>query len=297
MGNIISEIQNRYRQGDTSLRFIFVNVGIFLLTALVSITLALFNFNSSGIFRWLELPASITRLCYQPWALITYMFMHANLMHLLFNMLWLYCFGRLFLFFFSARHLRGLYFFGGIVGGLFYILAYNIFPYFKDSVDYSYLLGASASVLAVSIAVAVKSPEYKVNFMFIGTVRLKYIALILVITDLMMITSGNAGGHISHLGGALGGWLFTSQLQKGRDITAWINKIIDVCTGNWTSLRANRKPKMKVHYGKYRRHTGHNTQKKQQNNETDRILDKLKQSGYESLTDEEKKHLFDAGRK
>lgn len=264
---------------------------------LISITLALFNLSGVGIFRWLELPASVVQFCYQPWTLITYMFMHANLMHLLFNMLWLYYFGRLFLVFFSARHLRGLYFFGGIFGWLFYTLAYNLFPYFKDSVDYSYLLGASASVLAISIAVAVKSPEYKVNLMFIGTVRLKYIALFLIITDLMMITSSNAGGHISHLGGALGGWLFTSQLQKGHDATAWINKCIDICTGNWTSFHTNRKPKMKLHHGKHQQDYDYNTKKKQQSDETDRILDKLKQSGYDSLTEEEKKHLFNAGRK
>lgn len=135
----------------------------------------------------------------QPWSLLTYMFMHAGILHLLFNMLWLYWFGQMFLSLFSAKHFRGLYLLGGICGGLLYMIAYNVFPYFSDSLYYSYLLGASASVLAIVVATAVRAPEYRVNFMFIGTVRLKYVALFMVVTDLLFMTSGNAGGHIAHL--------------------------------------------------------------------------------------------------
>jgi hypothetical protein len=106
-----------------------------------------------------------------------------GILHLLFNMLWLYWFGQMFLSLFSAKHFRGLYLLGGICGGLLYMIAYNVFPYFSDSLYYSYLLGASASVLAIVVATAVRAPEYRVNFMFIGTVRLKYVALFMVVTD------------------------------------------------------------------------------------------------------------------
>ncbi len=297
MGDIISDIRNRYKRADIHLRFIYVNTGVFFMTAFVGILLLLFNRSSESIFRWLDLPSSVSQFCHQPWSLITYMFMHADLIHLLFNMLWLYFFGRLFLIFFSARHLRGLYFLGGICGGLLYILAYNVFPYFTDFVNSSYLLGASASVLAISIAVAVKAPEYKINFLFVGAVRLKYVASVMIVTDLLMITSGNAGGHISHLGGALGGWLFASSLTKGHDVTSWINKAIDFCIGNRTLFYRRRKSKMKTYYGKHRQDYEYNIRKKEQSDEIDRILDKLKQSGYDHLTTEEKKRLFDAGKK
>ena len=125
----------------------------------------------------------------------------------------------LFLQFFSAKHLRGLYVLGGIVGGLMYMLAYNLFPYFAGAVYSSYLLGASASVLAIVIAVGVREPNYPIQLMFVGTVKLKQVAIFMLLLDLLFMTSGNAGGHIAHLGGALAGWWFAAGLQKGHDAT------------------------------------------------------------------------------
>lgn len=177
------------------------------------------------------------------------------------------------------------------------LIAYNVFPYFSDSLYYSYLLGASASVLAIVVATAVRAPEYRVNFMFIGTVRLKYVALFMVVTDLLFMTSGNAGGHIAHLGGALAGWWFASGLSRGHDATSWINRCLDCFSEGLSFRRQSKKPKMKVHYGDKAKDYDYNARKKQQSEEIDRILDKLKKSGYNSLTTEEKKSLFDASKK
>jgi membrane associated rhomboid family serine protease len=247
--------------------------------------------------NFLQLPAYLPKFLVQPWTLFTYMFLHAGALHLLFNMLWLYWFGQLFLSFFSARHFRGLYLLGGLCGGLLYMLAYNVFPYFSPYIYGSYLLGASASVLAIVVATAVREPEYRVNFMFIGAVRLKYVALFMVVTDLLFVTSGNGGGHIAHLGGALAGWWFAKSLQKGHDITRWINQVFDWFSGGIKISRPAKKPKMKVNRGGKADDYDYNARKKQQSEEIDRILDKLKQSGYASLTTEEKKRLFDASKK
>ena len=246
--------------------------------------------------NFMTLPASIPEFLKQPWSLLSYMFLHADPLHLLFNMLWLYWFGQLFLSFFSARHFRGLYLLGGICGGLFYMLALNVFPYFTPYIYISTLLGASASVLAIVVATAVREPEYRVNFMFIGTVRLKYVALFMVVTDLLFVTSGNGGGHIAHLGGALAGWWFAWSLRKGKDVTKWINGVLDGCSGVWSKL-SSKKPKMKVSKGGRAADYDYNARKKQQSEEIDRILDKLKKSGYGSLTTEEKKRLFDVSKK
>ena len=151
--------------------------------------------------------------------------------------------------------------------------------------------------MAVVVATAVREPEYQVNFMFIGAVRLKYVALIMVVTDLLFITSSNGGGHIAHLGGALAGWWFTTNLQKGKDITSWINHIFDWFQGGFKSSGPVKKTKMKVNRGGKADDYDYNARKKQQSEEIDRILDKLKQSGYASLTTEEKKRLFDASKK
>ena len=176
------------------------------------------------------------------------------------------------------------------------MLALNVFPYFTPYIYISTLLGASASVLAIVVATAVREPEYRVNFMFIGTVRLKYVALFMVVTDLLFVTSGNGGGHIAHLGGALAGWWFAWSLRKGKDVTKWINGVLDGCSGVWSKL-SSKKPKMKVNKGGRAADYDYNARKKQQSEEIDRILDKLKKSGYGSLTTEEKKRLFDASKK
>ena len=296
-GQFITDLKNSFNRGNIYIQFIYINVGVFVLTSLLGILWMLFNRNGAFILQYLELPAWTVQFIKQPWSLFTYMFMHAGVLHLLFNMLWLYWFGQLFLSFFSAKHFRGVYILGGFCGGLLYMLAYNVFPYFSDSLYYSYLLGASASVLAIVVATAVREPDYPVHFMFIGTVRLKYVALFMVVTDLLFMTSGNAGGHIAHLGGALAGWWFASGLTRGHDATAWINRFIDWVASGFTVHRSPKKPKMKVHYGDKAKDYEYNARKKQNSDEIDRILDKLRKSGYDSLTSDEKKSLFDASKK
>lgn len=296
MAPFITDLKNRFHKGTIAIQFIYINVGVFIVTSLLGLLWVLFNRSGAYIFQYLELPAWPAQFIRQPWSLLTYMFMHADVWHLLFNMLWLYWFGQMFLSLYSAKHFRGLYVWGGICGGLLYMLAYNVFPYFASSLPFAYLLGASASVLAIVVATAARVPEYQVHFMFIGAVRMKYVALFMVVSDLLFMTSGNAGGHIAHLGGALAGWWFASGLSRGHDVTAWINRSIDFVTGLF-QRKQPRKPKMKVHYGDKAKDYDYNARKKQQSEEVDRILDKLKKSGYESLTTEEKKRLFDASKK
>lgn len=299
MGNFFTNLKQTYQQGRMPVRFVYINVGIFILTFLVRTILLLFNHNGSELFSFLELPAWTERFICQPWSLITYMFMHADILHLLFNMLWLYWFGQLFLFFFSERSFCGLYFFGGLCGGVLYMLFYNIFPYFSAAVYTAMLMGASASVLAITVATAVREPDFRVRLFLFGEIRLKYIALLMVGMDLLLMTSGNAGGHIAHLGGALGGLWFALSMRRGRDITGWINFLIDKIVNlfSWFSKRPKRKARMKVHYNFREKDYDYNARKKAESEEIDRILDKLKQSGYGSLTTEEKKALFDASKK
>lgn len=296
MASIITELKEKYQKGNICLQLIYINVTVFVLVTVCGVLLQLFNYSLDGGLSWLELPASFSRFIIQPWTLLTYMFMHAGFFHILFNMLWLYWFGKMFLLFFSAKHLRGVYLLGGICGGLLYMAAYNIFPYFQYMIEGSFLLGASASVLAIVAATAYREPNYPISLLLLGTVRLKYLALIVIGMDLFFITSSNAGGHISHLGGALAGLWFAASLNKGRDITAWINRTLDTFT-EFFSPRT-RKPKMKIHYGGNRQKDyDYNARKKSQSDEIDRILDKLKKSGYESLTADEKKSLFDASKR
>ena len=297
MASIITDLKENFRRGGTHVRLVYINVAVFLVAAVAGIVLQLFNVFSAGFLQWFELPASFARLAVQPWSAVTYMFLHANLWHLLFNMLWLYWFGSIFLQFFSARHLRGLYLLAGLCGGLLYMLSYNVFPYFRLQVDYSFLLGASASVLGIVAAAAYREPNYPIQLLLIGAIRLKYLALVVIGLDVLSITASNAGGHIAHLGGALAGLWWAVALNKGTDLTRWINRAADALSSLFRPRP--RKPKMKVHYGAGRtdrqKDYDYNARRKAENDEIDRILDKLRKSGYESLSTEEKKRLFEAG--
>jgi hypothetical protein len=208
-------------------------------------------------------------------------------------MLWLYWFGRIFLQFFTVRQFGGLYVSGGIVGGFFFLLAYNLFPYFRNVVGFSYLMGASASVMAIVFAAAFYRKETEINLLFIGRIKLIYIALFALIVDLLSVVSANAGGHIAHIGGALFGILFATQLQRGKDLTVSINRLID----RMVNFKKRHHPRMKITYQRPKSDAEYNMRKRQESDTIDEILDKLKHFGYQSLSAEEKKALFDASKK
>lgn len=292
MGNIFIDLKRRYFQGNLLFRLIFINVGIFCIASVWLVLHRLFNADGYALLRFFELPSGFPRLIIQPWSLISYMFLHTDFLHLLFNMLWLYWFGNLFLRWFTEKQLGGIYFMGGIFGGILYILAYNIFPMFADAVSQAYLLGASASVLAIVVATAMRAPDEVVYLLFLGAVKLKYIALFVVALSFFNIISTNAGGNIAHIGGAAFGFIFAYYYKQGKDLTKWINRLIDLIV-NWIKPR----PKMKVRMGSRQMDMEYNKNKKERMAEIDAILDKMKRSGYDGLTAEEKKKLFKAGKK
>lgn len=295
MSLTFSNMKDSYKRSSTLIQLIYINSGIFIVLFLLNLILTLFRMEGGNFIQYFVLPADISRLIVQPWSIVTYMFLHTGIWHILFNMLCLYWFGELFLQFFSAKHLRGLYILGGLCGGLFYILSLNLFPYFIPVVHQSVLLGASASVLAILTATAVKEPDYSVQFLFIGSIRLKYVAVFMVIFDLLFMLTNNSGGHLAHLGGVLAGIWFALGIKRGHDVTKWINQILDLPLS--LSKLAQRKPKMKVHYGGKQQDYDFNTRKKENEADINRILEKIKQSGYGSLSSEEKKKLFDASKR
>lgn len=292
---IIDDIKYNIRIGNTLLRLIYLNVGVFLAVNIISLLATLFDFKESWYTlstHLLYMPSNLNELITHPWTILTYMFMHADIWHILFNMLWLYWLGQIFLIYLNSRQLITVYLMGGLAGGGLYLLIYNIFPSFELFRYGSYLVGASASVMAVVFAIATVAPEYVVHLFLIGPVRLKYIALATLIIDLISIQYSNAGGHIAHLGGALLGYVFGLRIRKGSDITAWFSNIFLKKPSFF-----RRKSKMKI---MYRRppinDLDYNQQKAEIQKEIDRILDKIAQHGYDSLTRKEKEFLFKAGR-
>ena len=287
---ILNEIKASFKRGTYLTQLIYINLIVFVLVNLISVFFFLLgeNYFFSPAISWLSLPADISLLIWKPWTIITYMFLHEGFMHVLFNLLWLYWFGKIFLQYIDQKQLLSVYLLGGISGGLFYIMSYNLFPAFASDLSYSFALGASASVMAVVFAISFYVPNYEVHLFFIGKVKLKFIALFSIILDLLSIPNGNSGGHIAHIGGALFGLWFISEYKKGHLITKRFDHILNLF---FTLFKKG--PKMKVSYKKTGNVDYDYQNKKHQNQEKmNEILEKISKSGYSSLSKEEKELLF-----
>ncbi|HVW16382.1 MAG TPA: rhomboid family intramembrane serine protease [Mucilaginibacter sp.] len=265
---------------------IWINIAVFLLVNVPG-TIGKVFFNSDIINaysdEYLRLPSSLARLSHRFWTPLTYMFMHAGVFHILFNMLWLYWIGQIFEEYLSNKRTIGLYILGGLTGAFFFVFFYNVLPLFANDpglVAASTVVGASAAVMAIIVATATLLPNYTIFLMFLGPVKLKWIVLFIIVIDFIGISGFNAGGELSHLGGALFGFIYIKQLQRGND---WV--------GFFTNI-FSKKSKLKV----AAKNNSKNSVNKPRQEEIDRILDKISQTGYESLSKQEKEILFRASK-
>ena len=282
---------NQFKRTDVLLKIIMINTGIFFIVYLGSF---LFQVRAGDLTSWLVLPEDILSLLLQPWSLITYSFMHFNFWHLFWNMIILYWFGAYVLNLFKEKRFLTIYLLGAICGGLLYVLAYNLFPVFNTT--NTRLLGASAAVRAIMIFIAAYTPNTQVRLFFFR-VKLWQIGVFVVLWDMVQLpVSGNAGGLLAHLGGALFGYIYAIQLTRGNDIGKWFEDMIDWFVSLFKPKQ--KRPFKKVHrtVQKTRRDISKSTIKDEQQQKIDAILDKIGKSGYDSLTMEEKDFLFKAGK-
>jgi membrane associated rhomboid family serine protease len=286
---IWDDIKNTFHNGSSLTRLIYINIAVFVLISLTAIIGFLLTnpIVSEKSIDILAVPSALSKLIVRPWTLITYMFLHKDIWHILFNMLWLYWFGTIFLQYLDQRKLVAVYLLGGISGAVLYIASFNIFPAFKEIVSESVAIGASASVMAVVIAIAAYVPDYSVNLLLLGRIKIKYMALAIFVLTSFMDFSVNSGGKLAHIGGAVFGYLYTLNLRQGRDFGKGINKVID----HIITIFKPRK-KMKVTYKKPSDDFNYNKMKSEQQAKINTILDKISKGGYDSLTKEEKETLF-----
>ncbi len=293
----IQRIRRFFESGSLLSRLILINIGVWLLTYLAGVVAWLFKSETGAweFVRFLAVPADLETLISRPWTVFTYMFLHERFWHIFFNMYMLWFGGTIFLQHLTERHLLRVYIIGGLAGAFLYIFSFNVFPVFADHAAGSAALGASASVLAILIAIAAYRPNHTLNLVFFGPVKLKYLALIFVLIDLFSIqSSGNAGGHIAHLGGAIAGFLYifalfntkATEYHKKRPQKKFsLNDLFPKKKKNkgFRSVNRNGRPLSDEEYNA-------NRAKKQK--EIDRILEKIARSGYDSLSSKEKEMLF-----
>jgi membrane associated rhomboid family serine protease len=280
----------QFKQLSIVLKIIVINTLIFLIFYLGSF---FFKLSPSTLVSWFVLPTSFLEIVFQPWSFVTYAFLHAGFWHLFWNMYLLYWFGLYVLNLFTSKRFLTIYLLGAINGGLFYVLAYNLFPVFNNIS--SNLMGASAAVLAIVIFIATYTPDAIVRI-FTFRIKLWQVGLVMVLLDLFQLpSSGNAGGLIAHMGGAIFGYVYAIHLKKGNDIGIWFENFMDLLVNLFKSNKY--KHFKQVH--KTKQSATKKTKRNPTNNhqiKIDRILDKIGKSGYDSLTKAEKDFLFKAGK-
>jgi len=268
--------------------YIATNVLVYILASLLTVGSQFASPDASAsILQNIVLPSNLSYLILRPWTLVTHFFYHQSFTHLLFNMLWLWVFGRMFFQYFTARQFHFVYWLGGLTGGIAYIWAYNFFDYFSALVPVSVALGASAAIMAITLTTVVVAPNNLVYLFGLFRVRIVWLAVGMVLLDFMSITQSNAGGHIAHLGGALIGSLYAylthyTTIKKQNPLYSFKDKI----NALFSSLKNKHTSQSKQ--------TSHarNNSKKEEEKELERILAKLAKGGYASLSREEKEKLF-----
>lgn len=302
----MSELLKKYRSLNAAGRLIAITVVVYLLTQCYNLVLTLCCITGYRWQNFLALDANVNSFLLKPWTLLTYMFVHADLtqdvFHLLFNMICLYWFGNFFLRYHTGRQLLGLYLTGGLFAGLVFLGAYNLFPYFAIDRNSTLVVGASGAIFALIVAVAIHRPDEQVALqllLFRATVRMKWIAIVAVLLSVISMTSANAGGNVCHVGGALWGLIYGLMARRGVDLTAGFNHLADRVARLFKP-----RPRMKLERGGARMWQGDrqqdrdfNRQKRANEAQIDAILEKMRRSGYDGLTEEEKRTLFSAGKK
>lgn len=298
-GGFWYNLKNAFNHRDNGLyKLLAINILVYFVVMVARVFLTLGG--GEGIYQqimsYLMMPAAVPRLLLQPWSIFTYMFLHEGFFHILFNMLFLYWFGLLINEFLGSRKLVNLYILGGLAGALFYLLIYNLAPYFSNQVDSALMLGASAGVFSIVVGAATLSPNTAFHLILIGPVKIKYIAIFYVLVAFANSSGSNAGGELAHLGGAALGYLYILQLRKGKDLGYPVQVV-----GRFFERLFSAKPKVKVTYRKkssdYRSSGPSKTVDVSTQEEIDKILDKIAEKGYDNLTKEEKRKLFDFSNK
>lgn len=280
-------------------RLILINTIVFIVVNLIGLFALLLNLTSSNalspLANLLALPADLSTLASKPWTLFTYMFLQEGFFHLLFNIVMLYFGGMIFQEYLSQKKLLWTYLIGGAVGGLFFIFAFNVFPVFTTISGSAIAMGASASVLAIIIAISTYVPDYTVHLFLFGKFKLKYLAIAFIAIDVLSIQTDNPGGHIAHLGGALWGFVYAFSLKNGNDVYK-IFYGLQLPKFTWKK-KGTKFDTSRPKSGRPLSDDEYNTRRTATQEEIDHILDKISRSGYSSLSGKEKELLFKTSNK
>ena len=288
--NIIDDLKLQYNMGGIVTQLIFWNVALFVLPWLFFALLFLLGVNIDYI-HYVSLSSNPADLLWKPWSLLSYAFFHSGIMHIIFNMIVMNFSGRLFMTYFTSKQLLGLYILSAIFAGICYILVFYVLSINAP------IVGASAAIMAILVATTTYHPLMDLRLLIIGNVKLWHITAVIIIVDLMQLRSENMGGHISHLSGAFFGFIFIKLLQNGTDLSTVVTRVIGFFANLFKKNTSTPFKKVHKNYSKpLVKSVSKIVTKDKSQQQIDEILDKISQSGYDSLTKEEKEFLFKVGK-
>ncbi|TXD49034.1 rhomboid family intramembrane serine protease [Polaribacter sp. IC073] len=283
--SFIDTLKYKYKSGTIIEKLIYLNVGVFALTLLITVFQGLYKGQQNFLMQWFSLDDNLNEFITKPWSIISYGFLHADFIHLLFNMITLYFIGNLFIQYFTQKQALTFYILGTLFGGMLYLISQNYFPLFEGM--NTTLVGASAGISAIFIGIVTYMPNYQIKIPLLGFLKIWHLAVIWLAFDVIGLVGENAGGSFSHLGGSLFGYLYVNQASNKKTVFS-----------NMFSSFFKRKEKPLK--------TVHKTAKRKQNTvktpgpnqaQIDTILDKISKSGYDTLTKTEKEFLFKQGKR
>lgn len=288
--NILDDLKLQYKLGGVANKLIYWNIACFLISYVLPRLLLLGNVEVDFL-QYVSLSSNPTDLLWKPWSLLTYSFFHFDFFHILFNLLVLNFASQLFLTFFTQKQFLGLYLLSAVFAGAVFAASYYIMNISGA------IVGASAAIMAILVAAATYQPFMQVRLLLIGNVKLWHITAVLLILDLMQIRLDNMGGHISHLAGAFFGFMYIKTLENGTDMSLIVTRIIDFFSNTFKKSPSTPFKKVHKNYNKpVEKRTSRIVTKDKAQQQIDEILDKISQSGYDSLTKEEKDFLFKSGK-
>lgn len=283
MSKVIDDLKYSYKSGGIAQKIIYWNVGIGLVVLVLD---AFFSAFSAQVLSWLVLNSNLSILAFKPWTILTYSFIHAGVIHLLFNMIMLFFVNRLFSTFFSEKQFLTLYVFGALLGGVFFMIGSQFMT------TGTVLVGASAATIAPLVGMAVHAPMMQVRLALIGNVKMWHIAVFIIVLDVIQLNTSNVGGHLAHLGGAAMGYLYIKLLEKGYDLSSIFDRISNL----FKRSQGTKFKKVYVNRNVVNKENEVGNEGETRQKKIDSILDKISKSGYESLTKDEKDFLFRAGK-
>lgn len=305
----VSSTRVKWLGASMAARLVIINVVIFLLIRIGDLVCILSGLDSDSWLHLWMIPSSLHELAERPWTLVLYMFSQFDVLHCLFNLLWLYGFSRLFMSFSTPRQLLALYLFSGLAGGIFFLAGMNLLPALAGTSGW--LIGSSAAVMGIVMASGIIVPDMPIGLLFLGQIKLKWVAAGALVLFVICGDPANIGGQLAHIGGALMGAWYGVRFRKGRDITRGFNHLIDNLVNifhvNRLKNKTSRKPKVKPFKHKSNKtglknrksaeHSDSNTFSDNDQAQLDIILDKIKKSGYTALSSDEKRRLFDVSKR